>query len=187
MDDEQETDAETMGILSQSRVWLWTRAKARPVAFCSPGCRAAYPVRSSSARELIRTPSSTKSVRRSTTTAGKARELRHVSACPRPPAVQTELLVLPPEERNGLMKSRLRQFLRSPLRSPAVHLAEFAGSCALRVLFLGGGKDPGLAGSDPPLRGSLPANCAVLLHLRAQHSFMQILPPPLRRPQRTIL
>ena len=85
------------------------------------------------------------------------------------------------------MKSRLRQFLRPPLRSPAVHLAESAAGCALWTPFLGGGKDPGLAGSDPPLRGSLPANFAVLLHARAQHFFMQVLPPPWRRPQRTIL
>ncbi len=186
MEGEQEIDAETMGILSQSRVWLWTRVSAHLVAFCSPGCRAAYPVRSSSARQLIRTPSSTKSVRRSTTTAGKARELRHVSACPRPPALRAELLVLSPEERNGLMKSRLRQLLRSPLRSPAMHLAESVAGCALRTLFFGGGKDPGLAGSDPPLRGSLPANFAALVHARVQHDFMQILPPRLRRPQRTI-
>ncbi len=84
------------------------------------------------------------------------------------------------------MKSRLRQFLRSPLRSTAVHLAESAASCALWAPFLGGGKDPVLAGSDPPLRGSLPANCAAFLHLRPQHFFMQVLPPPVRRPQRTI-
>ncbi len=84
------------------------------------------------------------------------------------------------------MKSRLRQWSGSPLRSPAMHLAASAGGCALRVLFLGGGKDPGLAGSDPPLRGSLPANCAAFLLPRAQHDFMQVLPPPLRRPQRTI-
>lgn len=30
------------------------------------------------------------------------------------------------------------------------------------------------------------ANFAVLVHRRAQHYFMQVLPPPLRRPQRTI-
>jgi len=58
--------------------------------------------------------------------------------------------------------------------------------CCTRPCF-GGGKNPGLAGSDPPLRGSLPANFAALLHARAQHYFMQVLPPPLRRPQRTIL
>ncbi len=58
--------------------------------------------------------------------------------------------------------------------------------CCARPCF-GGGKDHGLAGSDPPLRGSLPANFAALLHARAQHYFMQVLPPPLRRPQRTIL
>ena len=86
-----------------------------------------------------------------------------------------------------MMKSRLRQFLRSPLRSPAVHLAESAAGCALWTPFLGGGKDPGLAGSDPPLRGSLPANFAALLHARAQHYFMQVLPPPLRSPRRRIL
>ncbi len=79
------------------------------------------------------------------------------------------------------MKSRLRQLLRSPLRSPAMHLAECAAGCALRTLFFGGGKGPVLAGSDPPLRGSLPANFAALVHARAQHDFMQVLPPRLRR------
>ncbi len=48
--------------------------------------------------------------------------------------------------------------------------------------YFGGGKNAGLAGSDPPLRGSLPANFAALLLPRAQHYFMQVLPPPLRRP-----
>src|SRR5712692_6292688 len=80
-------------------------------------------------------------------------QLRHVSACPTPAALRAQLLVLPPEERNGLMKSRLRQWSGSPLRSPAMHLAASAGGCALRVLFLGGGKDPGLAGSDPHFEG----------------------------------
>ncbi len=84
------------------------------------------------------------------------------------------------------MKSRLRQWSGPPLRSSAMHLAGSAAGCALQVLFLGGGKDPVLAGSDPTLRGSLPANFAALVHRRAQHSFMQVLPPPLRRPQRTI-
>ena len=46
----------------------------------------------------------------------------------------------------------------------------------------GGGKNPGLAGSDPPLRGSLPANLAAFVLLRPQHYFMQVLPPPWRRP-----
>src|SRR5712692_5996965 len=56
----------------------------------------------------------------------KARQLRHVSAFPRPAALRAELLVLPPQERNGLMKSRLRQLLRSPLRPTAVHPVESA-------------------------------------------------------------
>src|SRR5713101_276498 len=102
-------------------------------------------------------------------------QLRHVSACPTPAALRAQLLVLPPEERNGLMKSRLRQWSGSPLRSPAMHLVGSAGGCALRVLFLGGGKDHVLAGSDPTLRGSLPANCAALLHARPQDFFMQVL------------
>ncbi len=80
------------------------------------------------------------------------------------------------------MKSRLRQFLRSPLCPPVVHLAGSAGGYALRVLFLGGSKDPVLAGSDPTLPGSLPANFAALLLTCAQHDFMQVLPPPLRSP-----
>ena len=86
----------------------------------------------------------------------KARELRHVSARPRPAALRAELLVLPPEERNGLMKSRLRQFLRSPLRFPVVHLAESAGAYALRVLFLGGGTDHSLGRERPQTSGVVP-------------------------------
>jgi len=103
-----------------------------------------------------------------------------------PPPLRAELLVLPPEERNGLMKSRLRGFygLRyAPLRCTQLNLQPLR-----LVAFISWRRQRPCVGRErPPLRGSLPANFAALLHLLALHSFMQVLPPPLRSPRRKIL
>jgi len=60
------------------------------------------------------------------------------------------------------MKSPLRQFLRSRLRPPVVHLAGSAAGCALQVLFLSGGKDPWVGRERPPTSRVAPGQlCSV--------------------------